>query len=227
MTAAEDLAEWRASQSDSGRHVCALEEIAWLCQHLDAMAVEHPVLAVRNFSKGVRTLAGTLHALHTNKTLKQSDIDVAHEADSCAACRGAAQLVMQRCIEVTDYGQGRERFVEKRLLPYGWRRKNPLREKTEVWDYRSSLRVIWSEGKQLDGRWWAHVSVSRRDEKLPTWEQLTTVKDLFIGTEAEAYQVLPPEARYVNQHPGVLHLWACRDEPGGVLPDFTMGSGSI
>lgn len=44
-------------------------------------------------------------------------------------------------------------------------------------------------------------------EALPSWEDLRRVKDIFIGREVEAYQVLPKESEYVNVHPFCLHLW--------------------
>jgi hypothetical protein len=85
------------------------------------------------------------------------------------------------------------------------------------------LRVIHSIARQ-GGQIWLHVSVSRRDRSLPTWEQLRLVKDRFIGQDRTALQVLPPEDKYVNKAE-VLHLWCCLD--GDVTPDFTAGTGSI
>jgi hypothetical protein len=85
VTAAEDLAEWRSSQFDAGRHVGVAEEIAWLCEHVDALTEKDPVLAVRNFSKGVRTLAGVIHLQHsTTGPVMVSHVDSAHEVESCS-----------------------------------------------------------------------------------------------------------------------------------------------
>jgi len=43
----------------------------------------------------------------------------------------------------------------------------------------------------------------------------------------EAYQVIPPKARYVNINERVLHVFALLDEAATALPDFTRGTGSL
>jgi len=95
---------------------------------------------------------------------------------------------------------------------------------------RGALIVLVSVAAYEDGRVWLHISVSgnARPGKfyLPSWEELARVKNDFIGKDRHAYQVLPPEAEYVNIHPYVLHLWSTYDGER-VLPDFTMGLGSI
>ena len=78
------------------------------------------------------------------------------------------------------------------------------------------LRVIETP-EQHDGERWLHVSASYPN-RLPSWEDMRDVKDTFCGRENEAYMVFPPAARYVNDHPFVLHLW-CPLE-GAILPDF-------
>ena len=85
--------------------------------------------------------------------------------------------------------------------------------------YRSTagMTVICSGSVERDGRRWLHVSVARPD-RLPTWSELTEVKDLFIGARRKAIQVLPAVEEYINAHPNCLHLWSCLDEDG--LPDF-------
>lgn len=110
------------------------------------------------------------------------------------------------------------------ILPPGW---ECTQEGVDgaMYDSKSSgLRVISSVALESDGYFWLHVSVSRRS-RLPTWEDLRFVKDIFIGPGAKAIQVLPSENEYVNINPFVLHLWACLD--GDPLPDFTRGTRSI
>ncbi len=80
------------------------------------------------------------------------------------------------------------------------------------------LRVIESWHDARDGRTWLHVSLSRED-RIPSYEDVATIKRVFIGEDKEAYQVFPPVERHVNIHPNVLHLWCWPDGP--VLPDFT------
>lgn len=96
-----------------------------------------------------------------------------------------------------------------------------------VWKHpRAGLRVIESVLRYDDGRYWHHVSVSRAS-RLPDWGDVKSVREIFIGLDVEAYMVLPPETRWVNDHPHVLHLWRCLDElEGCVLPDFRI-SGTI
>jgi len=89
---------------------------------------------------------------------------------------------------------------------------------------RMLLRVIESFSIEQDDRYWQHISLSR-PERIPSWSDIRAVKDAFLGSEREAYVVLPPAARYVNLHPHVLHLWSCLDGP--VLPEFDRGLGTI
>lgn len=73
-----------------------------------------------------------------------------------------------------------------------------------------------------DGEGWEHVSVSFRPEKrlkqkqrVPTWEEMCLIKDLFWEDEETAVQYHPPKSQYVNNHPYTLHLWR---PAGQVLP---------
>ena len=61
---------------------------------------------------------------------------------------------------------------------------------------------------------WEHVSVSCRDDnlgfpvsKMPTWNQMCQIKDLFWDTDECVIQFHPPKSEYVNQHQNCLHLW--------------------
>jgi hypothetical protein len=57
-----------------------------------------------------------------------------------------------------------------------------------------------------DGYKWEHVSVSTHD-RIPTWEEMCFIKDLFWDAEDTVIQFHPPKSEYVNQHPYTLHLW--------------------
>lgn len=78
--------------------------------------------------------------------------------------------------------------------------------------------------EEHDGSEWLHVSFARPD-RLPSWNDLKEVKDLFIGRNTTAIQVFPRADKYVNKHPYCLHLFSCLKED--VLPDFTDGKGNI
>lgn len=66
------------------------------------------------------------------------------------------------------------------------------------------LRVIAS-----DGFGWQHVSVSKagRPDKVPNWDQMNRIKDLFWTKDEWACQFHPAQCEYINNHPGCLHLW--------------------
>lgn len=63
------------------------------------------------------------------------------------------------------------------------------------------LRVFAS-----DQMGWDHLSVSLPD-RLPTWEEMCHVKDLFFRTDEWAMQLHPPKSENINNHPFCLHLW--------------------
>jgi len=86
------------------------------------------------------------------------------------------------------------------------------------------MSVVVSGCIEDDGRKWIHLSVAGPG-RVPHWSELVDVKELFLGRDSKAIQVIPPRAEYVNIHPHVLHLFVCVDED--VLPDFTSGTGSL
>ena len=118
------------------------------------------------------------------------------------------------------------------VLPGGWKevptpavRLGVGREYHRAYLKHDTVSVLVSCAQQLDGQRWLHVSVARRNGQAPSWELMTEVKDLFIGPSRTALQVMPPRAKWVNIHPGCLHLWSCLD--GDVTPDFTAGGDTI
>lgn len=101
-----------------------------------------------------------------------------------------------------------------RLSPLVWQRLDGLQV---MWmRYPGGLRVMETLERHNDEEW-LHVSCSYPTH-LPSWDDMRAVKEAFCSSSREAYMVLPPESRYVNDHPHVLHLW-CPVE-GAVLPDF-------
>jgi hypothetical protein len=89
---------------------------------------------------------------------------------------------------------------------------------------RDRMSVIFSGAVEQDGKRWLHVSCAFAN-KLPTFDDLRQIKEVFLGTEAYAVQVFPPQKHYVNIHPYCLHLFACID--GYPLPEFTRGGKSL
>lgn len=80
-----------------------------------------------------------------------------------------------------------------------------------------AIAVIEDIGVKADGKRWLHVSVSKPNKKMPSYEDIQLVRKLFIGEDRECYQIFPSQDRYVNFF-NVLHLWCCVDQPDGVLP---------
>jgi len=93
-----------------------------------------------------------------------------------------------------------------------------------VYRSRGGLLVILSGAREEDGKRWLHLSVSRR-ERLPNWEDLKLVKEVFLGAESTALMVFAPKSQWISIHPFVHHLWVAVD--GNVTPDFSCGAGSI
>lgn len=77
--------------------------------------------------------------------------------------------------------------------------------------HRAMIRCICS-----DGLGWEHVSVSL-EVRIPTWQEMCYVKELFWDDEETVMQLHPPKSEWINNHPYVLHLW----RPGG--PDAIPG----
>lgn len=57
-----------------------------------------------------------------------------------------------------------------------------------------------------DGKDWEHVSVSH-PHRVPTWEEMCAIKDLFWEPEETVVQYHPPKSEYVNKCETCLHLW--------------------
>lgn len=79
----------------------------------------------------------------------------------------------------------------------------------------NGLTVLVSIERHASGEY-RHVSLSRRS-RMPTYDDVKWVKQLFIGDEHAAYQVFPRAAEHVNLHNFALHLWQplfpnCLDE---------------
>lgn len=51
-----------------------------------------------------------------------------------------------------------------------------------------------------------HVSVELYARRLPTWEEMCEVKDIFWNDEEEVVQIHPKKSEYVNLTEA-LHLW--------------------
>jgi len=58
------------------------------------------------------------------------------------------------------------------------------------------------------GMGWDHVSVQvHKEPRLPTWDEMQFMKELFFYPYETVMQLHPAQADYIDCHPKVLHLW--------------------
>jgi hypothetical protein len=106
-------------------------------------------------------------------------------------------------------------------VPSEWEYRQHFGPDGHIWERTvgQPLHVIETRAGQSDGRTWLHVSVSKRNGNIPSWQDLQDVRMVFVGEQRECYMVFPTQDRYVDIH-NVLHLYCCLDAPHGVLPHF-------
>lgn len=68
----------------------------------------------------------------------------------------------------------------------------------------SGVECSFVAGWNEDG--WEHVSVELYARRLPTWNEMCEVKDIFWDEEEEVVQIHPQKSNYVNMTEA-LHLW--------------------
>lgn len=76
-------------------------------------------------------------------------------------------------------------------------------------------------GKGINQNAWVGLQVitsTRLDGKMPTYDDMTWIKDAFIGGLHWALQYFPPKSEHVSDHDKCLHLWSCLEKID--LPDF-------
>lgn len=74
------------------------------------------------------------------------------------------------------------------------------------------------------GGGWDHVSVAPVNRnKIPTWEQMCAVKDVFFKDDEAVIQIHPPKAEYVNNMTNCLHLWRPNNKQLVLPPSFMVG----
>lgn len=79
--------------------------------------------------------------------------------------------------------------------------------------------VIAADGGLPEAKGWEHVSVHIRQlrgerppiMRCPTWQEMDTIKRLFWDDDEVVFQLHISDARKVNRHQFVLHLWKSPD----------------
>lgn len=91
------------------------------------------------------------------------------------------------------------------------------KEKGAVISSQVFLRIIAS-----DGAGWEHVSVSLPD-RIPSWQEMCLVKNLFWGDEDIVMQLHPAKSDYINNHHFCLHLWRPTNDTIPTPPSVMVG----
>ena len=88
-----------------------------------------------------------------------------------------------------------------------WLKNDPMAMfgiKTALIKLSSGVQAHIVVGKNEEG--WEHVSIELMARRLPTWDEMCYVKDLFWDEEEEVIQIHPKKSHYVNLTEA-LHLW--------------------
>ena len=72
--------------------------------------------------------------------------------------------------------------------------------------YYDSLSSRWLTYVFSWGGGWEHLSVSTPN-KIPTWEQMCRMKDIFWNDDEVCIEYHPKKSEYVNNHSYCLHIW--------------------
>lgn len=112
-----------------------------------------------------------------------------------------------------------------RLKRHHWKLVTRAADGLGAWEHRArQLGLIHSIAIEQDNELWEHISVSRFDGTLPTWEQVRDTFHTIAGPQALGIIVIPPKAEHVNLAE-VAHVWRCLTRRP--IPDFTRGLGTI
>jgi hypothetical protein len=83
------------------------------------------------------------------------------------------------------------------------------------------LRFIVTTAEHEDGGEWLHLSVSRRDKGVPTYDDMQDLKRLCSPDDRTGIEVFAAGEKHINLNE-VRHIWVRLDTEllGGPLPDF-------
>lgn len=91
---------------------------------------------------------------------------------------------------------------------------------------KTSVRCLASDGEGGQTGW-EHVSVTvsyrsgkKTVERIPTWNEMCVVKNVFWRQDECVVQYHPPDRNYVNTHKHCLHLWRSTDQGFPVPPEI-------
>ena len=93
--------------------------------------------------------------------------------------------------------------IDRRVM---WK-KNPVLPpyiRSAIMELPTGVRCSIVVGANEEG--WEHVSVELYARRLPTWEEMCIIKEIFWDDEEEVVQIHPKKSQYVNMTEA-LHLW--------------------
>lgn len=94
--------------------------------------------------------------------------------------------------------------IDSRVM---WLKEQPLAHlgmKMAIMEMPSGTKCSLVVGNNEEG--WEHVSIELYARRLPTWEEMCLIKDIFWDDEEEVVQIHPKKSHYVNLTEA-LHLW--------------------
>ena len=106
---------------------------------------------------------------------------------------------------------------QRRLGQAGWylTAKSPIG--LGSWQhYDKGIRLLHAVMREPDGMLWSHMSLSRADRQLPSWEQLRDAHWLLYPALIGVQVCAPPSSHY--NFAEVTHMWTCLDK--SPVPDF-------
>ena len=94
--------------------------------------------------------------------------------------------------------------IDNRVM---WLKENPLETygiKSAILKLPTGVQCHLVVGENEMG--WEHVSIELCAKRLPTWDEMCFIKELFWDDEEEVVQIHPKKSHYVNITEA-LHLW--------------------
>lgn len=96
-----------------------------------------------------------------------------------------------------------------------WKKDSPFQTmKAGFIELPTKARASVIVGFNEDG--WEHVSIELYARRLPTWEEMCFIKDIFWEDEENVVQIHPKKSEYVNMTEA-LHLWRPVNGDWGLL----------
>lgn len=93
--------------------------------------------------------------------------------------------------------------IDRRVM---WK-KNPMLPphiRSAIMELPTGVRCSIVVGANEEG--WEHVSVELYARRLPTYQEMQLIKEIFWDDEEEVVQIHPKKSQYVNMTEA-LHLW--------------------